>query len=257
MKYRYLLSNLIGRDIKVKYRRSVLGILWSVLNPLLMMVVISTVFSVLFKGGKFGETNIPFHVYYLTGATVYNFISEATSTSMMSVFTAAPLIKKVYIPKYIFPLEKCLFAFVNLLFSLIAVVIVLLASGIKFTFTMLLFPIPLLLALVFSIGLSMLLSALTVFFRDIVHIYGVFLTAWLYATPIIYPITLLEGNKKLMLIMHLNPMYYFVEFFRKVVIYNTLPNWQFTLVTVGVSLLMLVIGILVFRQKQDKFVLYM
>ena len=257
LKYRYLLNNLIGRDIKVKYRRSVLGILWSVLNPLLMMAVISTVFSVLFKGGKFGNTDVPFHIYYLTGATVYNFISEATSTSMMSVFTAAPLIKKVYIPKYIFPLEKCLFAFVNMLFSLIAVVIVLLVSGVKFTFTMLLFPIPLLLALVFSIGLSMLLSALTVFFRDIVHIYGVFLTAWLYATPIIYPITMLESSPKLMLIMRINPMYYFVEFFRKVVIYDTLPSLPFFIATVSASLVMLLIGVLVFRSKQDKFVLYM
>lgn len=258
LKYRYLLGNLIERDIKVKYRRSILGILWSVLNPLLMMAVISTVFSTLFgMKGKFGGLSVPFHIYYLAGATIYNFISEATSTSMMSVFSAAQLIKKVYIPKYIFPVEKCLFAFVNLLFSLIAVIIVMLVSGVKFTFMALLFPVPLIYALVFSIGMSLLLSALTVFFRDIVHIYGVFLTAWLYATPIIYPVTILKDHPKLMLLMSLNPMYYFVEYFRKVVLYAELPGLKDNLVCIGVSLVMLGVGILVFKQKQDKFVLYM
>ena len=258
LKYRYLLSNLIERDIKVKYRRSVLGILWSVLNPLLMMAVIATVFSTLFgMGGKFGNLTVPFHVYYLTGATIYNFISEATSTSMMSVFSAAALIKKVYIPKYIFPLEKCLFSFVNLLFSLIAVIIVMLVSGVKFTLVSLLFPVPLIYALIFSIGISLLLSALTVFFRDIVHIYGVFLTAWLYATPIIYPVSILEDHPKLMFLMKLNPMYYYVEYFRKVVLYGELPNLKENLVCLAFSFVMLIIGLIVFRKKQDKFVLYM
>lgn len=250
LKYRFLLANLIERDIKVKYRRSVLGILWSVLNPLMMMVVIATVFSRVFR---FHIEN--FHVYYLTGSVIYNFISEATSTSMMSVFSSAPLIKKVYIPKYIFPLEKCLFSFVNLLFSLVAVVIVMLVSGIRFTFVALLFPIPILYALIFSIGMSLLLSALTVFFRDIVHIYGVFLTAWMYATPIIYPMEAV--GEKIRFIMQFNPMYYYVQYFRDVVFYGIVPDLRFNLISITFSLGMLIIGILVFKNKQDKFVLYM
>ena len=250
LKYRFLLANLIERDIKVKYRRSVLGILWSVLNPLMMMVVIATVFSRVFR---FHIEN--FHVYYLTGSVIYNFISEATSTSMMSVFSSAPLIKKVYIPKYIFPLEKCLFSFVNLLFSLVAVVIVMLVSGIRFTFVALLFPIPILYALIFSIGMSLLLSALTVFFRDIVHIYGVFLTAWMYATPIIYPMEAV--GEKIRFIMQFNPMYYYVQYFRDVVFYGVVPGLRFNLISITFSLGMLIIGILVFKNKQDKFVLYM
>ncbi|MBR6903058.1 MAG: ABC transporter permease [Clostridia bacterium] len=238
------------RDIKVKYRRSVLGILWSVLNPLLMMFVIATVFSRVFR---FHVEN--FHVYYLTGSVIYNFISEATSTSMMSVFSSAPLIKKVYIPKYIFPLEKCFFSFVNLLFSLVAVVIVMLVSGIKFTFVALLFPVPILYALIFSIGMSLLLSALTVFFRDIVHIYGVFLTAWMYATPIIYPVEAV--SEKIQFIMLFNPMYYYVQYFRDIVFYGTVPGLRFNLISIAFSLGMLVIGTLVFKSKQDNFVLYM
>ena len=250
LKYRYLLENLIERDIKVKYRRSILGILWSVLNPLLMMAVIATVLSRVFR---FPVEN--FHLYYLTGAVIYNFISEATSSSMMSVFSSAALIKKVYIPKYIFPLEKCLFAFVNLLFSLVAVVIVILFSGVKLSFTAALFPIPVFYALIFSIGMSLLLSALTVFFRDIVHIYGVFLTAWMYATPIIYPIEAV--GEKIQFIMKFNPMYYFVKYFRDLVLYGEIPGIRFNLICLGFSLCMLLIGILVFKHKQDKFVLYM
>lgn len=250
LRYKYLLLNLINRDIKVKYRRSVLGILWSVLNPLLMMAVIATVFSHIFK---FQIEN--FHLYYLTGAVIYNFISEATSTSMMSVFSSAALIKKVYIPKYIFPLEKCLFAFVNLLFSLVAVAIVMLISGVRFTFTALLFPVPIIYALIFSIGMSLILSALTVFFRDIVHIYGVFLTAWMYATPIIYPMEAV--SEKIQTVMKLNPMYYYVQYFRDVVLYNTVPGIRWNLICLAFSFSMLIIGVLVFKAKQDKFVLYM
>ena len=112
-RYKYLLINLIEKDIKLKYRRSVLGILWSVLNPLLMMIVISAVFSNIFK------VNIEnFPIYYLTGSTLFNMLSETTNYSMMSILESSSLIKKVYIPKYIFPLEKCMFGLVNFLFSI-------------------------------------------------------------------------------------------------------------------------------------------
>ena len=119
VKYRHLLFNLIGRDLKVKYRRSVLGILWSVLNPLLMMLVITAVFSNIFK---FNVEHFP--VYYLTGYTLFNFFSEATNMCNSSILEASALIKKVYIPKYIFPLEKVTFALVNMLFSLIAMALI-------------------------------------------------------------------------------------------------------------------------------------
>ena len=110
-KYRYLLQDLTARDLKVKYRRSVLGFAWSILNPFLMMLVITAVFQNIFK---FEVDYFP--IYYLTGALLYNFVVEATNGSMTSIIGGASLIKKVYIPKYIFPLEKCIFAFVNMVF---------------------------------------------------------------------------------------------------------------------------------------------
>lgn len=250
-KYSFLLLNLIKRDIKVKYRRSILGILWSVLNPLFMMIIITTVFSKLFARGVEN-----FHIYYLTSSTIFNFVSEGTSTSLMSIVGNAGLLKKVYMPKYIFPIEKVLFALVNFLFSMVAVVIVMLFTGIKITFISLLFPIPVFYALIFSIGLSLILSALTVFFRDMVHIYSLFLLAWMYATPIIYPVSLVSSSKALSFIMKFNPMYYFVTYFRDLLMYNTLPTLKMNVICIFCALSTLIVGIIIFKKTQNKFILH-
>lgn len=249
-KYRFLLVELVIKDIKIKYRRSFLGLAWTVLNPLLMMLVITAVFSRIFK------FNIEyFPAYYIVGALIFNFNNEATVLAMNSVRGAAGLIKKVYIPKYIFPMEKVLFAFMNSLFSLIAVAIVLCILQVPVTLTALLFPIPLIYTLGFTVGLGLILSALNVFFRDIEHLYGVFVTAWMYLTPIIYPVEILpETFQKLML---LNPMYHYVSFFRNVIMYNTVPGIKENLICIFISILFLSIGILVFKKTQDKFILYL
>lgn len=248
-KYKHLVSNLITRDLKVKYRRSMLGFLWSILNPLLMALVINAVFQNLFR------FDIEyFIVYYLTGSLIFNFMTEATTNSLVSVLGAASLIKKVYIPKYIFPLEKCLFAFVNMLFSSVAVVIVIFIQRMPLHLTALLFFFPMLCALVFSIGLSLILSSVNVFFRDIGHLYSVWITAWMYLTPIIYPASILPSS--LMTVMRLNPMYYYVSYFRDVVMYGVVPDVQTHLICVIYALLFLVFGLIVFKKQQDKFILY-
>ena len=248
-RFSHLLRDLISRDLKVKYRRSVLGFVWSVLNPLLMMTVMTLVFSHLFK---VGIDNFP--VYYLTGVLIFNFVSEATTSSMGAVLGAAPLIKKVYIPKYIFPLEKCLFSFVNMLFSLAAVVIVYIALRVELHWTVILFPLPMLYAFAFALGLGLFLSAFNVMFRDIEHLYGVFVTAWLYLTPVIYPISILP--QKMQSAMQLNPMYQYVDYMRNVMIYGQVPSIRNNLICIGYSLLFLVIGVLAFKRQQDKFILH-
>ena len=161
MRYRFLLEDLISRDLKVKYRRSVLGLIWSILNPLLMMLVVTTVFSTILR---IQIENFP--LYYLTGSLIFNFISEATSAALISIISSAQLIKKVYVPKYIFPLEKTLFSFVNMLFSLIAIVIIMVITpNTPWHWTLVLFPVPLIYALVFAIGLGLILASVNVFFR--------------------------------------------------------------------------------------------
>lgn len=249
-KFYPLLINLTNKDFKLKYRRSFLGIMWSILNPLFTMIVITSVFGVLLK------INVPnFATYYMVGWSIWNFYSEATSLSMSSVIIGSSLIKKVYIPKYIFPVEKCLFALVNFLFSLIAVIIVMLLQKVYPTWTIVLAPVPIILCLLFSVGMSLILSALTVYFRDIQHLYGVVLTAWMYITPIIYPMSILDGSK-LEAIVKCNPMYYFVTYFRNVVMDGVVPDLKFNAICILVSLCTLLIGSLIFAKAQKKFILH-
>jgi ABC-2 type transport system permease protein len=248
-RYSYLLKNLVKKDFTTRYRRSVLGILWSVLNPLLMMMVISAVFSTIFR---IHVEN--FAVYYLTGSLIFNFMGEATSGSLASVLGSAGLIKKVYIPKYIFPLEKCFFALVNAAFSLVAVLILMPILGVPLGPTALLFWAPLLYTLVFSIGLGMILAAGNVFFRDIGHLYSVWVTAWMYLTPILYPVEILPDAVKWF--VGVNPMYYYVDYFRQVMMYETVPDLHANLVCASFSLVFLLLGLLVFKKNQDRFILY-
>lgn len=249
LKYRGLISQLVERDLKVKYRRSVLGYLWSLLNPLFMMLVITTVFSTIFR------FQIPhFPVYLLTGSILFNFFSEASSSAMGSIVSGGALIKKVYIPKYIFPLSRSFSSFVQLLFSLAAILIVLVIERVTVTWAILLFPLPLLYTLIFSIGAGLFLSVCMVFFRDTVHLYGVVLTAWSYLTPIFYPEEILP--QALRTLLKLNPLHHFIAMFRQVVLYGQLPTLKENLICLCISLFTLIVGIVFFRKHQDKFILY-
>lgn len=244
-----LLRELVVRDIKVRYRHSVLGMVWTVLNPLMMMVVITIVFSTLFK------QNIPnYPIYYLSGSLIFSFNSESTTTALNSIISNSSLIKKVYIPKYLFPFSNILSGLVNLGFSLIAMFIVMILTQAPFHVTLLLLPIPIFYTFLFSTGLGILLSALTVYFRDIAHFYGVFILAWTYFTPVFYPVDIL--NDTVMKIMQLNPMYHYVSFVRELVIVGEFPSMKENLLCFLIGLITLIIGLCVFYKRQDNFVLY-
>jgi ABC-2 type transport system permease protein len=249
-KYTYLLSNLVKKDFTTKYRRSVLGVLWSVLNPLLMMAVISAVFSNILRASV---ENYP--VYYMTGALLFDFMAEGTRGSLGSIIGASGLIKKVYIPKYIFPVEKCLFALINTIFAFIAIIILMPILGVFPTATAFLFWAPMLFMLVFSIGLGMILSALNVFFRDIDHLYGVWLTAWRFLTPLYYPLSagLPKGIRDF---NSLNPMYLYTDYFRQIMMYGAIPSLSQTLTCIALAVGFLAVGLLLFKVLQDKFILY-
>lgn len=264
-KYLPLLNNLASKDFKIKYRRSVLGVVWSVLNPLLTMLVLTAVFGAVFNIKNSPEIG-DFAVYYIVGAAIWNFFSEATSLSLTSVLSAAPLIKKVYVPKYIFPLEKCLFALINFIFSLVAVALVMAIrfGRISSTFgaTVLLFPLPVFYCLLFVIGMSLILSAISVYFQDIIHLYSVILTLWMYLTPLIYPMSMIENAGSTFLknvalpIIQYNPMTQYIQYFREVVIYGTLPTIGQNVLCFAYGFITLVIGILVFNKLQKRFILH-
>lgn len=248
-KYRFLLYNLISRDFKLKYRRSILGALWSVLNPLFMMMVITAVFAQVFK------TQVDnFPVYYIVGSSLFNFMLEATNGCLSAITGNASLIKKVYIPKYIFILEKSLFALVNFALSLIAVFIVMVILRFNIVPTFYLMLVPIFCTLVFSTGLGLILATSNVFFRDTTHLYGIVTTAWMFLTPIVYPEEILPQN--ILNFCQLNPMYHFVKYFRDVLMYGNVPGLGTNLLCLGISFGFLFVGIIVFKKSQDKFILY-
>lgn len=250
MQYKDLIKELVSRDIKLKYRRSFLGYIWSILNPLLIMVVLSVVFSAMFKKNI---ENYP--VYLLCGRMLYEFMTTSTNGAMKSVTGNASLLKKTYIPKYIFTLAKVTTCMIDFVFSLGAMLIVMVATGAKFYWTILLTPYVILQTYIFCCGLGFLLAQLHVFFRDIQYIYKAITTAWMYLTPIIYPLEQLPEILQV-LIKAVNPMYYYVAQFRDLVLYGRLPGprvfwggWFF-------SFAMLFVGLWIFKKYKDKFILY-
>lgn len=249
-KYKDLVKELVGRDLKLKYRRSFLGYVWSVLNPLLIMIVLTLVFSQMFRRDI---KNFP--VYFLTGRTMYDFLKNSTTSAMKSVTGNSALLRKVYVPKYIFTLAKVTSAMVDMVFSLGAMVIVMVATGAPFYWTALLFPIVVAQMYLFCCGLGFFLAQLNVFFRDIQHIYSAVLTAWLYLTPIMYPIERL-GETLTIVVKGFNPLYYYVAQFRDLIYYGQFPGprifwggWLIAFLTLG-------IGVWSFQRSKDKFILY-
>ena len=215
----FTISSLVSKDFKLKYRRSVLGVLWSILNPLLMMCVLVAVFSNVLKFGGDVEN---FPLYLILGNVLFALMADSTSSAMTSIIDSAPLIKKIRISKVIFPLEKVLFQLVNFAISLIAVIIVMLFFQIAPTASLLALPLLLVFMLLFSAGLGLLLSALAVFFRDVCHLWGVVITAWTYATPLFYPLGILpEWMQSAELF---NPMLHYVTYFRSIVMSGTIPD---------------------------------
>ena len=210
-KYKDLIYLLVSRDLKLKYRRSFLGYLWSILNPLLIMIVMTIVFSTMFSRNI---TNFP--VYLIIGRTVFEFVTNSTSQAMQSIVTNAPLLKKTSVPKYIFTFSRITSSLVDMVFSLGAMLIVILATRATITYHVIMLPLIILQMYLFSLGLGLFLAQANVFFRDIQYIYHAVITAWMYLTPIFYPIEVLPSKIQI-LIKGLNPLYYYVAGFRDVV----------------------------------------
>ena len=249
-KYRFLIRQLVSRDFKTKYKRSVLGIFWSFLNPLLTMLVQYVVFSTLFKN------DIPnFAAYLIIGTVMFNFFSEACGMTLSSILGNANLITKVYIPKYIYPLTRTMSSAVNLLTSLGPLLIVCLATGVVFKKSAVLALCFFACLIVFSLGLGMLLATLMVFFRDTQFLWNVLTMIWMYATPIFYPETILPDNIRI--VLRFNPLYHFLQNARMCILDGVSPEPAVYFLCLAMALGMLLLGAVVFYREQDKFVLYM
>lgn len=249
-RYKFLISQLVSRDFKTKYKRSVFGVFWSFLNPLLTMLVQFLVFSTFFKADT---QNYP--VYLISGVVCFSFFSECTAMCLNSVSSNYRLITKVYIPKYIFPLAKTLSSSVNLAISLVPLLLVTLITGTALHLSFILMFFFLICLIIFSLGVGMILATLMVFFRDIQFLWSVICTIWQYATPIFYPAEIIP--EKFRFIVRFNPLYHFIGCTRKCLIDGVSPepiNYVYCLVFAFGAL---AIGSYIFKKCQDKFTLYL
>jgi len=247
-RYSFLIQQLVLRDFKAKYKRSVLGMLWSFLNPLLMMTIYLLVFSMLFN------SNIEhFPAYLIIGIVFFSFFSEATSMSLQSIVGNAALITKVYVPKYIYPVSRVLSSGVNLLLSLVPLFLILIITGIPVRIQYLLVIFGIVCIFLLSLGVGMLLASAMVFFRDIQFLWGIVITMLNFLTPIFYPESIIPQN--FMFVLKINPLYHIIRFVRIVLIDGVSPEPKAYLFCIITTLIPLLLGVYVFRKTQDQFAL--
>lgn len=249
-RYKFLMKQLVGRDFKKKYKRSVLGFGWTILNPLLMMAVQYLIFSTLFKSSIEN-----FITYLLTGIVLMNFFTESIGLGLTSIIDNAHLINKVYMPKGIYPLSRVLSSTVNLVLAMIPLLLVAIIAGSPVSKAMLLIPIDLLFLLLFCFGMVLLLSTSMALFKDTFFIWSVLSTLWMYMTPIFYPIDIIP--QQFLGIYKLNPMYQYITFMRSILIYGQAPTPMNYLGCIVSAVVLLALGYYVFKKNEDKFILYL
>lgn len=242
--YMFVIRELTSREIKRRYARSKLGIVWSVLNPLLYMAVMSLIFSQMFMRSI---ENFP--IYYLTGNIFWSLFSGATNSSMTALVDNKSLLLKVKLPKQTFILSRIYTALVNFGYSCIAYFTMLLVFRIKFTWTMLLLPIDVVFALLFAMGIGYALSIIYVFFADIKYLYSIFLTLWMYLCAIFYPVDRLPETMQSVLLI--NPVYLMIAFARECVLYGTVPDLIMWIKLSVASFGSFFIGYLIFKSKEN------
>ncbi len=249
-KYMFLIKQLVSRDFKTKYKKSVLGVLWSFINPLLAMMIQYMVFSHIFKNDI---KNYP--VYLLSGYTIFNFFSEAVNLATESIVGNVALITKVYVPKYIYPFTRVCSSSINLLISMLLLIAMCIIMKIPFTRSLLLIPFPIICIFLFTLGVGLLLANMMVFFRDVKFLWGAISLIWMYATPIFYPASIIPSQYRL--ILDLNPIACILELFRTILIQGQGAEPKLFALCFVYSVGAFVLGTWAFKKKQDDFILFL
>jgi ABC-2 type transport system permease protein len=246
IQYRELIYQLVRRDIVSRYKRSVLGIAWTMLNPLGTMLVLTVVFSQVF------HILAGYPAYILSGLIAWNFFAQTTSSAMNQMVWGSSLLHHIYMPRTSFVVSAIGTGLVNLILSLVPLMLIILLVGLPLRWSMLLLPVAIVLLTAFALGVGLLFSAWAIYFPDVSEMYQVVLLAWMYLTPIIYPIDIIPEAYRFWF-LHLNPMFYLVQIFRQPVYEGVLPPWPLLAAGSAIALLTLTLGWLVFSSRADDF----
>lgn len=244
--YRELLKTNVQKEIRGKYKNSILGVMWSFLNPLLQLLVYSIIFGALLAGG---DKTYP--IYICVALIPWTYFTTAITQSSFTIITNGNIIKKVYFPREILPISVVTSGAINFLISTIIILLFVIISGLGITKYIILYPFILLVQYILILGISFILSAVTVYFRDLEHIIGIVLLAAFYGTPIVYKLEQLP--KILQVVMNLNPMTHIINGYRDIFYYQRMPNMQSLLILLGFSVILTIIGYFIFKKLQKGF----
>ncbi len=248
-RYSHLLSNLVVHDLKVRYKRSVIGFLWTLINPILMTIVFTVVFSTLFKSSV-----KDYIIYFLAGWLLWNFFAESTSASASCILASGGLFKQIYVPKIVFVIAMVGSKLINFFLALAVLFALMIVIGSPFNAAMLFLPISVIMTLSFTLGISLALACMCVFFRDVLETFMILLMPWMFLTPIFYTVDIIP--QKFMPLVKLNPMFYFVEAFRAPLYLGKIPSIETLICGWAAALAALLIGYALFARYEDQFVYY-
>lgn len=249
-RYRELLKNLVIRDIKKRYKRSALGFLWVMLDPLLTMIVIYLVFS-----GIFGRVVANFTAYVISGITMWQLFSQGTKVASLAFLNNRNLLNKLYLPKSIFPFSVVTSSFVHFIFALVPLFTIILMSGASLSANILFLPFVVALVFLFAFGIALTVSTLAVFYHDVIYIYDVLLLAWMYLSAIFYPVSILP--EKFKVLITLNPVYHFITLFRACLYDDTIQTTEHMVWGLFFVLLSLLIGWGTYLKNKDRIIFYL
>ncbi len=246
IRYRDLLYQLVRRDLVSRYKRSALGIAWTMLHPLGMMIILTVVFSQLFRSVE------GYPAYVLSGLMAWNFFSQTTTAAMTQMVWGSTLLHRIYLPRTAFVVSAIGTGLVNLVLALVPLLLVVILSGLPLRWPILFLPVSMLLLAAFSLGVGLLFSAWAIYFPDVAEMYQIVLIAWMYLTPVIYPEEMIPASYRYWF-FHLNPMYYMVQVFRRPVYEGVLPTPALLLGSALIAFGTLAVGWMVFSSRADEF----
>ena len=248
--YQFVFSELVKRDFNKRYKRSILGVLWSMLAPLFQLMVMTFVFK-----RVFGRSMEHYTIYLFAGQLMFNYFKEATNNGMSSIISNAGIITKVTVPKYLFLISKIMAASINFVLTLVIFFVFVALDELTFSWKFVLILYPIICLFILIVGSGLILSALFVFFKDIQYLYDIFTLALMYFTPIFYDVSIFDGSK-IQQLLYINPLYLYINYMRQIVLFGQIPSITYHLYCFFYALVILRIGAWVYRKYNYLFLYY-